>query len=307
MYDLIGDIHGYADELEALLGQMDYKKTSAGWQHSSRQVIFLGDFVDRGPRQIDSVAIARNMVENQHALAVMGNHEFNAIAYATPDSAQHGQYLRKHNEKNRKQHRAYLEQVEEGSELHQQHIAWFKTLPLYLDMPGFRVVHACWHPKEMDVLTPYLDSKKRILDHAWPELACRGSAGYDAVETLLKGLEIPLPDGHHFFDKDQNPRYNIRTEWWNQQALTYRDLAMVPADVIERIPHTPVPNDILPGYKGDKPLFVGHYWLTGTPAPLNDHIACLDYSVAGGTKGKLCAYRWDGEQTLRQEQFVWVE
>lgn len=217
------------------------------------------------------------------------------------------QYLRAHSEKNRKQHQAYLDEVGEGSALHQQHIAWFKTLPLYLDMPGFRVVHACWHPQEIEVLNAHLDSKQRVLDTAWPELARPEGTGYEAAETLLKGLEIPLPDGHYFFDKDQNQRNNIRTEWWNQQALTYRDLAMVPTEVIERIPHTPVPNDILPGYKGDKPLFVGHYWLTGTPAPLNDHIACLDYSIAGGVKGKLCAYRWNGEQTLKQEQFVWVE
>lgn len=307
MYDLIGDIHGHADELEALLSQMDYKQTATGWQHSSRKVIFLGDFVDRGPQQIESVALARTMVENQHALAVMGNHELNAIAYATPDPEQQGQHLREHTDKNRKQHQAYLEQIGEGSALHQQHIAWFKTLPLYLDMPDFRVVHACWHSKELEVLSTYLDAKQRVLNSAWPELTRSGSAGYYAVETLLKGLEIPLPDGLHFFDKDQNKRNSIRTQWWQQHALTYRDLAMVPADIIERIPHTPVSNDVLPGYAGDKPLFVGHYWLTGTPAPLNDHIACLDYSVAGGDNGKLCAYRWSGEKKLTQEQFVWVE
>lgn len=307
MYDLIGDVHGYADELEALLQKMGYIKTASGWRHANRKVIFMGDFVDRGPQQIESVAIARAMVENQHALAVMGNHEFNAIAYATPDPDQPGQFLREHTDKNHKQHQAYLEQVGEGSMLHQQHIAWFKTLPLYLDLPGFRVVHACWHTQQLKVVAHYLDAKQRILDSAWPELTRSGSAGYDAIETLLKGLEIPLPDGQYFLDKDQNKRNNIRTQWWLKQALTYRDLAMVPADVIERIPHTPVPSDILPGYKGDKPLFVGHYWLSGTPAPLSDHIACLDYSVAGDVNGKLCAYRWKGERILNEEQFIWVE
>lgn len=307
MYDLIGDVHGYADELEALLQKMGYIKTASGWRHANRKVIFMGDFVDRGPQQIESVAIARAMVENRHALAVMGNHEFNAIAYATPDPDQPGRFLREHTDKNHKQHQAYLEQVGEGSMLHQQHIAWFKTLPLYLDLPGLRVVHACWHTKELKVVAHYLDAKQRILDSAWPELTRSGSAGYDAIETLLKGLEIPLPDGQYFLDKDQNKRNNIRTQWWLKQTLTYRDLAMVPADVIERIPHTPVPSDILPGYKGDKPLFVGHYWLSGTPAPLSDHIACLDYSVAGDTSGKLCAYRWKGERILNEEQFVWVE
>ncbi|MEA3250587.1 MAG: hypothetical protein U9Q35_03250 [Pseudomonadota bacterium] len=93
--------------------------------------------------------------------------------------------------------------------------------------------------------------------------------------------------------------------------MTYRDLAMVPADQIEAIPHAPVPEDILPGYAGDKPLFVGHYWLTGEPEPLNRYIACLDYSIAAGHtqsagEGKLCAYRWDGEGELAKDRFVWV-
>ena len=85
MYDLIGDIHGYATELKALLTKMDYEEIDGVWQHPERKVIFLGDFVDRGPEQIETVNIARNMVENGQALAVMGNHEFNAVAWATPD------------------------------------------------------------------------------------------------------------------------------------------------------------------------------------------------------------------------------
>jgi len=51
-------------------------------------------------------------------------------------------------------------------------------------------------------------------------------------------------------------------------------------------------------------VFVGHYWLTGTPKPLTNNVACTDYSVAKG--GKLVAYRWDGEPSLREEKFHWV-
>lgn len=82
--------------------------------------------------------------------------------------------------------------------------------------------------------------------------------------------------------------------------------------MIESIPHEPVPADVLPGYDGEKPLFVGHYWMQGDPAPLNRFIACLDYSIAAkNTKaaaqaGKLCAYRWDGEKDLAADRFVWV-
>ncbi|WMC10097.1 metallophosphoesterase [Oceanimonas pelagia] len=84
MYDLIGDIHGHANELKALLTQMGYGQERGCWRHLQRRVIFLGDFVDRGPQQVEVVAIARAMVEQGQALAIMGNHEFNAVAWATP-------------------------------------------------------------------------------------------------------------------------------------------------------------------------------------------------------------------------------
>jgi len=54
------------------------------------------------------------------------------------------------------------------------------------------------------------------------------------------------------------------------------------------------------------PVFLGHYWMEGDPEPLAPNIACLDYSVAK-PGGKLVAYRWDGEQTLSQDKFIWVD
>ena len=54
------------------------------------------------------------------------------------------------------------------------------------------------------------------------------------------------------------------------------------------------------------PVFLGHYWMEGEPVPLAPNIACLDYSVAK-PGGKLVAYRWDGEQTLSRDKFIWVD
>jgi len=306
MYDLIGDIHGHATELKALLAKMDYQVIDGVWQHPERKVIFLGDFVDRGPEQVETVTIARNMVESGQALAVMGNHEFNAVTWATEDPQNPGEYLRPHTDKNLKQHREFLEQVGEGSERHRSMIEWFETLPVYLDLPQFRVVHACWHPEHLSAITRYTDSENQLLPDAWEKASRKGSEAYEAIEMLLKGLEIPLPGDHHFFDKDENKRTNIRAEWWREGELTYRDLAMVPAEYIDQIPHEPIASHVLPGYDGQKPVFVGHYWMTGEPAPLTDHIACLDYSVAKGPGGKLCAYRFDNSPELRSSSFVWV-
>jgi hypothetical protein len=63
--------------------------------------------------------------------------------------------------------------------------------------------------------------------------------------------------------------------------------------------------EAVPYPKTAKPVFVGHYWLSAKrPELLAENVACLDYSVAKG--GLLCAYRWHGEQTLSNENFVWV-
>ncbi|MET1079550.1 MAG: metallophosphoesterase [Pseudomonas sp.] len=312
MYDLIGDIHGYADPLVRLLRRLGYAERDGTWGHPDRQVIFLGDFVDRGPAQRETLVIVRHMVNAGRAQAVMGNHEFNAVAWASVDPVRQAEYLRPHSAKNRQQHQAFLTQLEEGSAAHRDAIEWFKSLPLYLDLDGLRVVHACWHPLYLAQLQPYLDDRQRILPDAWPALTAEGSLAFRALETVLKGLEVPLPEGVHYADKDGHLRNHIRTRWWSQH-LTYRDLAMAPAEVIASLPHTPVPEDVLPGYDGEKPLFVGHYWLSGTPAPLSRSIACLDYSIAandpltGKGPGKLCAYRWQGERELTAEHFVWVE
>ena len=84
-FDIIGDIHGCSQSLRALLDLLGYRETSGVYRHPSRTVIFLGDFIDRGPHQREVIEIVRRMIDAGTAQSVMGNHEFNAIAYHTPD------------------------------------------------------------------------------------------------------------------------------------------------------------------------------------------------------------------------------
>jgi protein phosphatase len=76
-FDIIGDVHGCADELEELLERLGYRPDTAGpWRHpAARTVVFLGDLVDRGPRIVDTLHTVRRMVEAGTALCVAGNHE----------------------------------------------------------------------------------------------------------------------------------------------------------------------------------------------------------------------------------------
>ena len=85
-YDIIGDIHGCSETLESLLDELGYARDADGvYRHPERRLIFLGDFVDRGPYQRETISIVRAMIDAGAAQAVMGNHEYNTIAYATPD------------------------------------------------------------------------------------------------------------------------------------------------------------------------------------------------------------------------------
>ena len=77
-FDIIGDVHGCADELEDLLDQLGYVVGGdvAGRRHpGGRRAIFLGDLVDRGPRVPDVLKIVMGMMESGAALGVPGNHD----------------------------------------------------------------------------------------------------------------------------------------------------------------------------------------------------------------------------------------
>jgi protein phosphatase len=77
-FDIIGDIHGCCDELEALLQKLGYEKDLGfpTYRHpEGRKAIFLGDLVDRGPRILDTVKLVRNMVVAGTGFCILGNHE----------------------------------------------------------------------------------------------------------------------------------------------------------------------------------------------------------------------------------------
>lgn len=321
-YDIIGDIHGHADALKALLVCMGYKDRKGAWRKPDHQAIFVGDFIDRGPKQVEAVDIVQRMVKAGSAQAVMGNHEFNAIAWFLSDPAHHGEYLRPHHsakygDKNFQQHKAFLDEVI-GTPRHKEIIDWFLTLPLWLELDGIRVVHACWHSDNMRYLTdskaPLLAKGNCLTEELMVE-ACREPrkekekdtvepSVFKAVEVLTKGIEIPLPKPHFFKDKDGHERYRVRTRWWDSEAVSYRQTALLDEDTRKKLPKTKIPKHVRVGHDGGKPLFFGHYWLNGNPGYLSDKVACVDYSVAKG--GKLVAYRWAGEPVLLQERFLWV-
>ena len=96
-FDIIGDVHGCADELRILLGQLGYLAhpvtdlptelscivgSDTVYRHPhGRRAIFVGDLVDRGPKSLEVVMIVYQMVRAESALAVAGNHDARLVKY----------------------------------------------------------------------------------------------------------------------------------------------------------------------------------------------------------------------------------
>jgi len=81
MYDIIGDIHGYAFLLKKLLLSLGYEVRKGIFSHSERKAVFVGDFTNRGPEIRETLSIIRKMVDAGAGYAILGNHEVNNILY----------------------------------------------------------------------------------------------------------------------------------------------------------------------------------------------------------------------------------
>jgi protein phosphatase len=91
-FDIIGDVHGCADELEELLAGIGYEAVAVGgngpgssgfeFRHpAGRKAVFVGDLVDRGPRVVDTLRIVNSMVGFGSAYCVPGNHDVKLLKH----------------------------------------------------------------------------------------------------------------------------------------------------------------------------------------------------------------------------------
>jgi hypothetical protein len=301
-YDIIGDIHGQANKLINLLEKLGYQQKNGVYQKLGHQAVFVGDFIDRGKKQKSVIDIVRAMINQGHALAVMGNHEFNAICYHTATG--NGDYLRTHNPSHTAQHQAFLNEYPVGAEETMTVINWFKTLPLFLEMEGLRVIHACWDQAMIEQIKPHLDQHNCLQPPHYFAASDKKTFFYQAIETLLKGPELALPNHGLVIDKDGVPRDKVRLKWWEHNLHTYKQAAAVSKSAQEKLLDAPIPaTEKLVSYsRTAPPVFFGHYWFTGQPQIISANSVCLDYSAA--RTGPLVAYRFQvGQTELSNENF----
>lgn len=300
-YDIIGDVHGYIDELEILLERLGYQYLDSVWQHPTRKVIFTGDFICRGSNSKAVVALVRSMVERHFAYSILGNHELNAILYFTKSK---NTPLHEPSKSNKQLLLRFAAEYGRQAEMLEDDIRWLRSLPLYLDFGAFRVVHAYWNDSHIKMFEELYEEGK-IKKRRLKEIAAKKSLLSLAVHETTRGIEFILPHDLLLKDSKNITRNSFRIKWWMpMDGRSFKEMCLgnrfelpdytIPAQIV-------IPYQI---YRSTDPIvFIGHYCM-GDKLIQTPNICCVDACIA--SQGQLCAYRYDGETQLLEENLVLV-
>lgn len=294
--DFIGDIHGHYDALIQLFNKMGYANENGIYVHPDRFPIFIGDYIDRGPKIFETVELIKKMEETGNAIALMGNHELNYLELHFKDY--NGNYFRSQSKRN---HVKATDDALDGKDK-KIYLDWMSKLPIAIESDHFRAVHAQW---EEEAIQELKKSNIEKLDENGLQSAHADSKLYKSIEILLKGKELKLPETLHYEDHGSEPRTEARIKWWQARKRTLFgvDFASLPEHMIDKDISTFNHDYDFYYEKEHTPVFFGHYWMDANKVELmSTNACCVDYSIA--KKGILVAYRHTQREALLNDYFI---
>ena len=258
--DVIGDIHGEREALEALLAALGYDQD--GRHPDARRLVFVGDLCDRGPDSPGVIRRVRSLVNAGRAQAVCGNHELNLLRLQEKHG-NHWFYGKSFDPE-------FGPCVAISSDEQEPILRFLRSLPIALERRDLRIVHAAWLDSAInrcraidapvDEAYESFDLEMRC-DPVFRELEASHTREMHLVRDALKNsLCAPVAHAIGPYDEHcqmQNPiriitsgveratdrpffssgkwRYVDRVAWWRE-------------------------------YDGDVPVLFGHYWRWWDPA-----------------------------------------
>ncbi len=283
---------------------MGYTLKDDCYSHPKRKAVFVGDFINRGPKIRETLLLIRKMVEKGSAFAILGNHEMYAVLYYLRDIE--GKYYKKRIPKYQLLINQTLEEFEPFQEELKNHLKWLRTLPMFLDFGAIRVIHACWDDKNIKLLRENIIEPK-LTKTILREIALNGTKFSKSFWESCKGIDFELPRDLLIFDEEGRPHRSFRMKWWDiPEGKTFKDVSL---EGRFDLPAYTIPKEIIPirkPYPKDGPIvFFGHYCLKECCSILADNLCCVDSCVT--RSGKLLAYRWSGEEKLMKEHIVFSD
>lgn len=288
--DFIGDVHGHLEPLTALLRRLGYRRRGGTWKQARHTAVFLGDYLNRGPAIREAVDLVRAMTEAGSAIALLGNHDLNALLHDAHGPRRKGWHLPESHQRHlRDSLAAYRGRRREWNRV----LDWLFTLPLWWDGGTARAVHACWAADAIRELATQGGPQLMAADIDRPDQG-RGPA----IHLLLNGAECTLPAS-----LNGGAAKTFRIRWWMEGAATWRSAGYPPQLFLPRRPLPARCRAAFHPYRASEPpLFFGHYGFLKPGRPIRANLACLDLAVTRG--GPLAAYRWEGEPVLTARHFV---
>jgi hypothetical protein len=224
-YDIIGDVHGRAATLRALVERLGYRREGGRWQHpEGRHLVSVGDLLDDGRNPLDCLELIEEMAGDGCAAVVMGNHELNALHYMADPP------LRRRSPDNTKQFASTLAQIEADRSRWERARRFIQRIPTRLELDGgrLRVIHACWDENHIGDLPLFIDTPEILHrtstspeeNRAWADnrdpdleqgLKSAADPMFVAVEQCIKGAEVPCAPRP---DHRGKMRHKERVAWW---------------------------------------------------------------------------------------------
>jgi len=232
----------------------------------------------------------------------MGNHEANAVAWNLGDA--NGHPLRPHTPAHRKQHAAHLSDAARDPWSYHRHIAFYASLPVFLDFGDFRCIHAYWDKPVIGLLSDQLDPDRVLTDAQWPEAYTAGHPLSAALQLSLNGPRVKLPKPLRYRGSDGTIRKTAALHWWLQADTDVSKAVVLSAPVKARKPLRGTPLRAHAGYTSDIPVFFGHYHLKTAPRVTAQNAVCTDFGA--GSNRRLAAFRYSGQSRLRDTDFTSV-
>jgi hypothetical protein len=265
--DIVGDIHGELGALQDLLGHLGY--SASGGHRQGRHLVFVGDLCDRGQDSPGVIAFVQKLVARRLAQCLLGNHELSVLRGARKEG--NGWFYNPNHD-----HAAgkFLRSRPAEPSARPGILDFFAGLPLILERPDLRLVHASWHGSAIEQLRAADAAGERVLK-LYKRCAAQASAlvvasehaelgrrEFDTYRELLTNpaVAVPLLQHHGKVDEIYQMQNPVRVVTSGPEFLaTAPFFASGKWRMLERVKWWNT-------YTDDIPVIIGHYWRWPTAA-----------------------------------------
>ncbi len=219
--DVVGDVHAEIQALNDLLGRLGYR--ADGTHPEDRRLVFLGDLTDRGPDSPAVVALVQRLVDDGLAQCVLGNHDLNILL--GEEKHDNGWFFGR---EFRHEGKVVPQKIIQDDRAGRSIKDFFRRLPLVLERPSLRVVHACWQTEMVEVARQATDVLE--LYHRYVRLIEESNVRRTSLDDIDRGLAHQnrnpvkvLTSGQERrvavpFEASGKVRHEERVPWWKEYA-----------------------------------------------------------------------------------------